>query len=758
MKEKAREYMDYDAGAGEKQGWLIKENAYDYRYLSKCESIFCLGNGYMGLRSAHEEKYTGETRGMFVTGTFNKASEEEVTELPNLPDITNMEIVLDGESFSLDRGEIKGYERVMDLQTGELTRKVLWVSPAGMEYELRFRRIVSKVRENIIGARVEVTPLSGDAVVSIKSGINGRVTNSGAQHMSDGEKRLFKERFFEIISETTQSEVMVALHTAHRFFFEDKELSHSVHPIIDRRIVMGQREEKVSKGEVFAVEKISSVHTSRDLSFKSKKASKEDLREKAYADIQLAYEAGYDALYKESKDAWAQYWDRTDIKIDSKNSVDQVAIRFALYHLEIIVNGNDNRVGIGAKGMSGEGYKGHSFWDTEIFMFPFYLLTNPKIARTLLEYRYNTIQGAYNKAHENGYEGAMYPWESAWAEDGEVTPEMGGADVVTGEATPILTGKIEQHITADISYAVWQYYLTTEDDDFMEKCGFEILMQTGKFWLSRMQWSEKRQRYEINDVIGPDEYKEHVDNNAYTNYMAYFNMSKAIVAIDMISELPELNARLSKETDLVKLKSELEEKIGMLYLPEPNEKDLIPQFDGYFDLTDIDLTKYKNKVGSIGNDYNMEQVNTLMVSKQADVVLLFLLLEHLFPEEVKVKNYKFYEAHTLHDSSLSRATYSVLASDIGWKEEAYKLFSEASMTDLGQNMNSSEMGIHSACMGGTWQSVIYGFAGVRLVDGELRIEPKLPDEWNSIEFPIEFKGKRKMIKVSNSETDQVTIK
>jgi hypothetical glycosyl hydrolase len=457
------------------------------------------------------------------------------------------------------------------------------------------------------------------------------------------------------------------------------------------------------------------VHTSRDFEAKD-----------GLLDMQTALLTGYDALMSESAAAWALLWETADIKISAKSNYDQVAVRFAIYHLNIMVKKNDCRVGIGAKGLSGEGYKGHSFWDTEIFILPYFVLTQPEVARTLLGYRYQTLNGARRKARENGYRGAMYPWESAWMDDGEVTPLYGGADIVTGEQIPILTGQIEQHITADVAYAVWQYYTATGDQEFMDRYGYEMLEETARFWVSRARWDESRQAYVILDVIGPDEYKEHVNNNAYTNHMAFFNMQLA------------LKHRYDPEIGKVAEK---------MYLPGPDDGGIIPQFDGYMELAHVNLEKYKQSesVGDIFKDYNLTQINGLQVSKQADLVLLLLLLEDLFDQETRRRNYLFYEERTLHDSSLSKSTHSVLAHDLGFDDIAYRYFLASCAIDLDKGGPKSDAGIHSASMGGIWQCTVYGFGGVRLRNGILHIAPRLPEEWEELSFSLRYKGQELIV-------------
>lgn len=353
---------------------------------------------------------------------------------------------------------------------------------------------------------------------------------------------------------------------------------------------------KVPAGQSIHFEKISILHTSRDKVYEGMDAENitETLKKDGMTALKAAFAKGYEVLKQESENKWKEYWKESDILIEGDADFDQLAVRFALYHLNIMVKHDDNRVGIGAKALTGEGYKGHSFWDTEMFILPYFTFTRPQTARTLLEYRYRNLFGAHLKARECGYEGAMYPWECAWVDDGEVTPLYIGADVVTGKLTKCWTGIIEHHISADIAYAVEQYYLITGDKEFMKNYGYEIILDTALFWASRLQYNAEKDRYEILDVIGPDEYKEHVDNNTYTNYMAANNMSQALKIIAQLSEEDsESYRKLDEKLDLSYIKEKIEACIDKIYLPIPNEDGIIPQSDQFLSLKKLDLTKYK---------------------------------------------------------------------------------------------------------------------------------------------------------------------
>ena len=751
--------INYRKGKGKENGWIVEESGFDSRFTGKCESIFTQGNGYLGLRNSLEEQYLNTVRGLFVTGTFNKASEDEVTELPNVSDIVNMELELNGERFCVN-GQNE-YSRTLNLYTGETCRNILWEGQNGEAVRLSFHRFVSYDNVHVIGSYVEITPLSGNVNVSFVSGINAQVTNNGAQHLTEVSKRAFEDKYLQMGMVTTESKVSIAVSTVHKVFLDGREAEIGPNKILDdRRKIHSKLEFLVSKDETVRIEKISTVHSSRDLEYEKLGGEPEGqtVCEDGLRCLKEAEKDGYDILFAKSRKVWEEIWNRQDIAIDSRNDHAQVAVRFALYHLQIMVRKEDNRVGVAAKALSGEGYKGHSFWDTETFIFPYFQMAEPEVARTLLEFRYKGLYGARKKAKENGYKGAMYPWEAAWISDGEVTPYIVGVNVHTGEPMICLTGVIEQHITSDIIYALWQYYITTEDEDFMNRYGYEMIIETGRFWNSRLEWIEETGRYEIRDVIGPDEYKEHVDNNAYTNYMAHFTMKLAIKIITQVrEEKKEVYDRMeelmqTEGTTLGEVQRELTEKAEKLYLPLPDEKTgIIPQFDGYFDLKEIDLSIYKNApvVGTLFHDYSMEDVQGYQAGKQADVVELLYQMENIADEKTKAKNYMYYEARTLHDSSLSKAIHSIMACDLGMKEEAYGMFMSAALTDLGQEMKSSDAGIHSANMGGVWQDVVMGFGGVRINGGRLRINPHCPDQWNSFTYPICWKGNPLHVTVEN---------
>ena len=729
--------------------WVLKESGFNPLYLGKTEAIMSQGNGYLGLRAAAEERYTKEKRGLFVSGTFNKFDEIEVTELPNCADMTELEIFLNGELFTLENGAIESFCKELCLKCGELKRAIIWRAPSGARYELEFLRIVSLKHLHTIAQKISITPLSGDADIAFSGGINAQITNSGSQHFSEGAKRFYDQRYMQLTATTTQSGIDFVFTTDIATSFEaDKQIA------MDRRRIFSKYSAKLLQNKVAIIEKISSVHTTVD----KQNCLRNTLQEFALDELKGQAALGYDGILSQSKEEWAQrVWDNIPVEIETDDIKDKLALRFAQYHLQIMAPAHDSRMNIGAKGLSGEGYKGHTFWDTEVFALPYYIFNQPKTARSLLEYRYLSLPGARAKAAENGYKGAQYPWESAWLDDGEVTPLYGAADIVTGLPIPIHTGQIEIHITCDVAYGIWHYYQATGDEDFMREQGYEIIFDTANFWASRLEDGDDGMLH-INNVIGPDEYKDDVDDDAFTNHFAKWNL---LLAMEYYNKL--------KNSDIYETISEKvsldyalwEDKASKIYVPMPNDDGIIPQNKTFLSLKRIDLTKYKNqtRVGTIYNDFNQDQICDMQVCKQADVLLLLLLKEELFDKKTKEANWNYYEPLTLHDSSLSLSTHSILANDMGEYDLAYELFKRACNIDMGENMQSSDEGIHAGSIGGIWQCAILGFGGFRITGDTMRLKPKLPKHWKSLSFSLYLKGEKVNIKITqdNVEIDKNNI-
>lgn len=737
--------------------WWIGRTSPDIQHLNKMESLMFQGNGYFGIRSSLEEHYMQETRDMFVLGTFDKY-EDEATELPNLPDIVNFEFRINGHNLKINHGVLSDYDRGLNLKNGEMVRSFIW-KYKDQKYKLIYRRFVSMARLHLYVSKVEITPLTDNARIEIKSGIDGQQTNSGTQHLVEGTKRLFNARFIQMQTRTQESKVEFALTEFHRLYLNGIEINLNPHLKLNRRQVYANYSVEVSKNQTLTVVKYANVFSSRDRDLVNS-ASKDSLE-----DLKINSRIDYEPLLNESTNTWDKMiWQNSDVEISSHNNKPQIAVNFARYQL-VSNTPRDFGMNIGAKGITGEGYKGHTFWDTEIFMLPYYILSLPGYAHNLLEYRYLGLIGAKKKAEENGYLGAQYPWEAAMPSDAESAPIWGNADIVTGQPMKILSGFIEQHVTADVAYAVTQYLMATDDKLFANRMGYEIILQCAKFWASRVEWSNKKNSYEITDVIGPDEYKEHVSNDAFTNYMAHWCMKRGAETIAYLRQNNyEVYTRLDQKIDLSQLFRALIQKASMMYLPTPNEDSVIPQDDDYLSYMKIDIDKYKNTekdmedVSEIFKDFNLKQLDKIQVTKQPDVILMLLIFEDEFSKQTILDNWNYYEPKTTHDSSLSYSVHSILANDMGLYEKAFEYFERACQIDLGVNQESSVKGTHMGSLGGIWNTVIQGFGGVRITNEGLRIQPHLPNTWNSLRYSLVWKGAKVKVHVAHTNFSVISDK
>ncbi|RHW42635.1 glycoside hydrolase family 65 protein [Neobacillus notoginsengisoli] len=708
----------------------INEEKFKINSLNKYASLMALGNGYMGTRSALEEDYPQQVRGMYVSGIYNKAYPEDSSDIVNLPDVFGVDMIIDGEPFSLLSGEILSYNRTLHMQTGEMTREVKWKNRRGKSFLFKFQRFVSKANLHLLASKITVTPLADSADIQIETGINGQQTNFGKQHLVEENVRVYDEKVMFATYRTSESGHKIAIAACCDF-----PESFTTVFLSKNRKLTAKSQGVLYANESAIIEKTGSVYTSLD-----KESAGQKIENLA---VKLAKEAagrGYHDLLASSGDQWEDFWKKKRVEVNSLNHFDQTALDFALYHMEIMTPGHDERFSVGAKGLTGEGYKGHVFWDTEIFIKPFHLLTEPEKAKKLLQYRYDRIEQAKEKARMNGYDGALFPWESAFSGK-EETPEFAAINIRTGLRQRVASAAAEHHIVADIAFAVVHYYLATGDEAFMRKEGLALLRETSLFWISRT--TEENGRLSIKDVIGPDEYTEHIDNNAYTNYLAYFNVQQAIYYMEQFQMLePAFEEKVKKF-------------LKHLYLPLPNDDKIIPQDDTFLHKPDIDLSKYKEVQGSqaILLDYSRSEVNELQVLKQADVVMLFYLLPDLFSEEVIRENLHYYEERTIHDSSLSKAIHSIVAARIGILKDAYRFFSEACLIDLGSNPHSSDEGIHAASLGSLWMSAIFGFANVKIDQDGLAIDPKLPKEWKELSFPLAFRGRILRVKMTQGNIE-----
>jgi beta-phosphoglucomutase len=722
--------------------WTIRETQFDPDRLHYKETVFTIGNGYLGTRGSFEEGYQGDWSATLIHGVYDDVP-VVYTELANCPDWLPLAILIEGESFRLDRGEVLSYERQLDLHRGILSRQVRWRSPNGKTLDLCFERFASLADEHILALSLQVTPVDFEGEIEVQAGINGYPDNQGVLHWE-----WLKQG--EIKSEDSSAPEGVWLHVRTRSSHVELGMATRINIA---NTSQGLQQLKgcegypilatifsAKQGETVALEKIVTVFTSRKTSAPAVTAKQ-----------QIACQLDYPTLRQQHEDAWAKIWQDCDIVIEGDLKA-QLAVRYNLFQLLISTPRDDERVSIGAKTLSGFGYRGHVFWDTEIFILPVLILTQPQLAKNLLMYRYHTLPGARRKAKGYGYPGAAFAWESADTGD-EVTPRWVLPNSQDAEPIRIWCGDRELHITTDVVYAIWQYWQVTGDDEWMRDWGAEIILETAVFWGTRVEWNGRKERYEIRDVIGPDEYHEHVHNNAFTNRMVQWHLETALFVFDWLrredeARASELESKLDLNLDRLRLWSEI---VRRIWIPYSTEKDLIEQCEGFFQLEDINLEDYEPRTRSMQVILGIEGANRRQVLKQPDVLMLLYLLRGSpgnhsnglkYDLETLQKNWDYYSPRTDHTygSSLGPAIHAILACDLDKPAEAYEHFMRAAMVDLEDVRGNAADGIHGASTGGIWQAVVFGFGGIKITERGLVANPCLPSHWKRLKFKLQWHG------------------
>lgn len=714
--------------------WTITEDTYQPSQQHHQETIFTIGNGYLSTRGAFEEVYPDDHRATFVHGVFDDVP-IVFTELANVPDWLPLGIYLDGERFSLNTGTLQSYKRNLDLRIGLLTRTVKWLSSSGKGITLTIERFASLADEHLLCLRCQAIP-DFDGKLEFRASLNGNPENEGFAHWRWVKQGLTSGNIVHLHSRTRSTAIDLAL--AMRLDASrppDASVFCDTENLPTLNLVYSTR-----RGEAITVEKYVGIATSRDTT---------DPIGMAVEHVKKA--PGWNLAFEEHRQAWHQEWDRMDVIIDGDEEA-QLAIRSSLFQLLIAAPRHDDRVNIGAKTLSGFGYRGHSFWDTEIFMLPVFIYTAPQIARNLLNYRYQRLTAAREKARKNGFQGAQFPWESADTGE-EVTPTWVPHFSDRTKAVRIWTGDIEIHISADIAYAAYLYWITTGDDNWFIEKGAELVLDTARFWASRAEWNADANRYEYNDVIGPDEYHDHVDNNYYTNYMARWNLNTALEVLDWLNAISpiraeELTARLELTPEILAAWGEI---INRIYLPVRPD-GLIEQFEGYFQRRNVELAGLEPREVSAQVYFGIEGCNETQVIKQPDVLMLQYLLGDQFSDSQVRINYNYYTPRTDHTygSSLGPSIQAIMACRMGDPEGAYEHLMRAARADLNDVRGNAEDGIHGASAGGIWQAIVFGFAGLRVFPDRWETHPRLPKHWKRLSFRFIHRGQLQAVDIQNS--------
>ena len=736
MKSKFSKYL-----SGE--DWLIFEKKWDPgelkpKILKTNETLFALGNGYVGSRGIYEEIPDGSEPGTYIAGVYDKAA-SMVPELVNAPNPIDFRIAVEGEKLDIGRMDILENERVLDMKNGILARKTVFSDTRGRRFLYESLRFLS-LRDAHIGAmQIYLKALDKPAGIIVQDTVDDSVTNPG--DILEGRKR--HTQLVDVSAVRDMNYLCVKTFTKKiwiayaSFLAVARGKSQSV-GTLNKIFNMA-----LGKGETICFTKIFSIHTSRHTSHRK-------LRNISTKELSRAKNIGFEGLLERHIDAWHKRWEAADVRIEGDRDIEK-ALRFNMYHLMIAGSETDENVSIGAKTLSGHGYRGHVFWDTEIFILPFFIYTDPRIARNILLYRYHRMNEARKIAKDKGYKGVLFPWESADTGQDTTPPYAKNLD---GTIIEIHTGDMEHHIVSDVAYGVYGYFNVTGDVDFMCKAGLEIMFETARFWASRAIYNKRTKKFEIKNVIGPDEFHEGVNNNAYTNKMAAWNLRKANELYERFEKripraLKRVKRKISLKDNETKAWAEISEKIKF---PFSKRKGIIEEFDGYFRKKDIVPKKLNHYfMPIVPHEIPLRDIMKTQLVKQADVVMLMYLLPERFSASEKAKNYLYYVKRTLHKSSLSPSIYAIMASEVGDRARAHLYFLFSLYADLKNTHNNTPDGIHAASLGGTWQAAVMGFAGFRNMANLPSFEPRLPGHWKSMKFRLKWRGSVMNLSVSNKK-------
>ena len=718
--------------------WLIWQDQYEAKENLKYESLFALSNGYLGIRGSHEEGTKITLPYLYINGVFDK-SETFMRELSTLPNWLGIRLYVEKELIGIEDCEILEFSRVLDMKGAFLGKRVRLKDSKGRETLIEEIRFVSRNNVHRMGIRLYVTPLNYSGIIEVESIIDGTIINFydaprfkvKHTYMTANEKLAADGCYVEVA--TRENHLHVGCGCRIEAYADGKQ-------ILGNRMISRFGEQSVEFGDIHVEEgkeveivKYVSMYTERECPAYA-------LHTTIEKEIEGFVETGFDQELKAHEDVYKKMWENADIQITGDDELNR-AVRFNIFHLMSTGNEHDDHVNVGAKLLTGEEYGGHAFWDTELFMLPFFSWVFPKTAQNLENYRYHLLDAARANAHKNGYKGAQYPWESA--DDGtEQCPDW--TIEPDGTCYRCYVAVYEHHVTAAVAYGIYNYVKITQDMDFLYCKGAEILTETARFWASRCEYNKEQDRYEINQVTGPDEWHEPVNNNLYTNYLARWNLGYVLSLLASIKkENQEAYDILIEKTGLTEAETahwkEVQEK---MYLPRKEGTRLLEQFEGYFELDNVTIEKYDENDWPVRPDaLKTKRARETQINKQADVVMLLHLMGNEFDEETIKENYAYYEKRTLHGSSLSPSIFSVMGLKVGDDSKAYRYLRRAAFIDLLNMQGNTREGIHAANTGGVWQTIIFGFAGVaQREDGMLKVHPNMPKEWQGLTFRLHYRG------------------
>ncbi|PZU48696.1 MAG: family 65 glycosyl hydrolase [Microbacterium sp.] len=746
--------------------WRLVESSFSLDDVGVTETLFALGNGYLGLRGNHPEGRHAHEHGTFINGFHEifpiRHAEQaygfaEVGQtIINAPDAKVMRVYVDDEPLSFDVADVREYERALDLRSGILTRHVRWVTPSGKDVVIDMDRMVSFEEKHLAIMRVTVTVLNSDAPVTISCQLinrqdgedvyGGTAPGGGATKGKAGfdprkaekihERVLQPQEYWQEGGRTalsyrvTESGMTMSLVADHVIETHNEYSARTqVEPDIAKNVFRVQ----AKAGVPVTVTKLVSYHTSRGVPAR-------ELVDRGRRTLDRVEAEGIQTQYDRQAAWMAGFWDRSDVVIGGHDDLQQ-ATRWCLFQLAQAAARADGQ-GVPAKGVSGSGYSGHYFWDTEIYVLPFLIYTTPLWARNALRMRYLMLPAARKRAGQLNEAGALFPWRT-------INGEEASAYYAAGTA--------QYHINADVSFALGKYVRATGDDEFLYREGVDIAVETARLWSTLGFWrfneDGEPEVFHIHGVTGPDEYTTVVNDNLFTNVMARYNLRFAArVVREMEERAPVEYAQLVERLGLEPGEADAWDAAAeAMHIPYSDALGIHPQDAVFLEREVWDLENTPPEQRPLLLHFHPLVIYRYQVLKQADVVLALFLQGNHFTSDEKLADFEYYDPLTTGDSTLSAVVQAILAAEVGYQDLALKYFAQSIFVDLGDLHHNAADGVHVASAGGVWTALVAGFGGMRDHWGELSFDPRLPAEWPSLSYPLRWQGTQLQITVTARE-------
>jgi len=749
--------------------WKLVYNRFDPAEESLRESLCTLGNGHFGVRGSAPEEVASRIHypGTYIAGVYNKLAthiagrtvyNEDLVNCPNWTFLTFR--IGSGEWFSLSRTRILSFSQTLDMHKSVLSRRVRFQDKQGRRTLIESFRIVHMGDPNCGAFKYIITPENYNEYITVRTMLDGTVLNTGVERYRQLEhKHLvplslggFSRNGVYLHMKTSKSRIEIAEASKVRIFVGGKELRPVMKILMKGKERIGQQFRFFAcEKQKYEIEKIVSVYTSRSQGISN-------IREAAIASLNRVQR--FDVLMLSHQKIWAHLWSKYDIKIEG-DPFHQMVLRLHIFHLLQTASIHNPKIDAGfpARGLHGEAYRGHVFWD-ELFAMPFYDLHVPGITKALLLYRFRRLHKARDYARKNGYGGAMFPWQSG--STGEEETQVLHLNPLSGKWGPDYS-RLQRHVSFAIAYNTWRYCTRNSDYDFFIRFGAELLLSIARFGASLARYSAKDKRFHTRGIMGPDEFHEKfpgsrrpgLNDNAYTNVMVVWTIMKALEVLGMLPEYHRSRIMRKLKIDQKELKR-WNNITRRMYLCI-NENNIISQYDGYFKLKELDWEGY---LAEYGNIQRMDRIlkaegrapDEYKVSKQADVLMLFYLLSldeikelfhqlgYPFDKKMLRKNYEYYLKRTSHGSTLSKVVHCFVALHLRKPKDYWQLFKEVMESDLYDTQGgTTQEGIHAGVMGGSVDLVVRGFAGVHIFPDHIRINPRLPARWKGIKLKFMYK-------------------